>query len=336
MDKKKNTSVRSVSEKIVEIITKDNKGVFLRQDEASDGWHVMDYAASVHKVMLALKNAEIKIRGGSERSNTKKKKKKNSPSAIHTQDLPKIKYQEGPPPPINIYRYVYEVKEGAHQIDPYTKAIINLMCNETEPNEAARALDEPRSEMTGNESDEQRQIRLQLRQRYIAAMSTGMSPVIFSRKLLKVWGGTILSRKVIVEKRSRDSGVKAGDEIVSEAKTIDNDSNNPTGRSYQTDNSKCMVISSPNDEQIQSESKENYLSREKIKDSNCVSESADFAAEEGLKMDTECPTNAKVDEDLKRKEAQTTTPPNVGEYPQRGSEETNSLAVVADEATVEL
>mmetsp|Transcript_6037 Transcript_6037/g.9220 ORF Transcript_6037/g.9220 Transcript_6037/m.9220 type:complete len:402 (-) Transcript_6037:178-1383(-) len=284
LDKENNATARSVSEKIVEIITKDQRGVFLRQDEKSGRWYVMDHAASVHKAILAIKNAEIKARRV-ESSSKKKRKKGSMTSVIQSQDRPKINYQEGPPPPIHVYRYVYEVKEGQHPIDSYTKDIITLMCNETKPEEASRVLDEPRCELA--ESDEHRQIRLHLRQRYIAAMSMGMSPVIFSRKLLKIWGGTILSRKVVVEERARDCRFNmevekvtaSANEMVKpmgvhKSATIDENDNSKASSGRTNDGFKFNSASNVNDNYIQSGPKRTNEHSAHNEESKCNKEGA--------------------------------------------------------------
>lgn len=286
LDKKNNATARSVSEKIVEIITKDQKGVFLRQDEKSGRWYVMDHAASVHKAVLAIKNAEIRARRG-ESSSKKNKKKCSMSSVIQSQDRPTINYQEGPPPPIQIYRYVYEVKEGQHPIDSYTKDIITLMCNETKPKEASFVLDEPRCELA--ESDEHRQVRLHLRQRYIAAMSMGMSPVIFSRKLLKIWGGTILSRKVVVEERARDCRLNMEVDRVSASEnemvkpigahksaTIDENDNSKTSSGRTNDGFQFNSTSNVNDDYIQSEPKRANEHCAHKEETNCNNRGADI------------------------------------------------------------
>jgi hypothetical protein len=77
------------------------------------------------------------------------------------------------------------------------------MCRQTNAKAAASVLDIPVMAIYKNaeeEPDKQRLIRLQLRQRYIAAMTIGMSPVVFSRKLMELWGGSITARHVRVDK----------------------------------------------------------------------------------------------------------------------------------------
>jgi hypothetical protein len=94
---------------------------------------------------------------------------------------------------------VHEAKSGSTSIPEYTLRLINFMCNQSYPEDALVALDAPLETNEGtnvDESDRERQIRLQLRHRYIAAMSIGISPLTFSRQLMKLWGGTIMSSTV--------------------------------------------------------------------------------------------------------------------------------------------
>mmetsp|Transcript_16760 Transcript_16760/g.19312 ORF Transcript_16760/g.19312 Transcript_16760/m.19312 type:complete len:197 (+) Transcript_16760:686-1276(+) len=121
------------------------------------------------------------------------------------------------------------------------------MCNQTEPNEAALALDLPRTKE--GESSEQRLMRLQLRQRYIAAMSMGISPVKFSKKLLRIWGGSLLSEKVTVmylpygsnNEKKEDSKSKSA--IEEEPKKIDEmEERKKDKHSHSTNNRKNQQI----------------------------------------------------------------------------------------------
>jgi hypothetical protein len=68
----------------------------------------------------------------------------NHDSFGHKQDLPSLDYQGGPPPKPVQYGILYEVKEGPGvTIGAYAKDIINLMCRQTNPFEAATVLDAP-------------------------------------------------------------------------------------------------------------------------------------------------------------------------------------------------
>lgn len=220
LDKEDTTPPRVFAQKIVDIITKDKDAVFLRADEERGGWYVMDETSALNKVMLALKNAEIKANkdGGGmgasaasdqgHRKKSKGKRKKQSSVVVnhdsfgHKQDLPSLDYQEGPPPKPVQYGILYEVKEGPGvTIGAYAKDIINLMCRQTNPFEAATVLDTPLTshfKSIHDEPDHERRFRLQLRQRYIAAMTIGKSPVEFSKQLMEIWGGSIVERKVVI------------------------------------------------------------------------------------------------------------------------------------------
>lgn len=220
LDKDDTTPPRVFAQKIVDMITKDKDAVFLRADEERGGWYVMDETSALNKVLLALKNAEIKANkdgGGMGASaaadqgyRRKSKGKRKKPSSVvvshesfgHKQDLPSVEYKEGPPPTPVQYGILYEVKEGpVVTIGAYAKDIINLMCRQTNPVEAATVLDEPLSShfnSVHDEPDRERRFRLQLRQRYIAAMTIGKSPVEFSKQLMEVWGGSIVERKVVI------------------------------------------------------------------------------------------------------------------------------------------
>lgn len=216
LDKKDTTPVKTIAKEILHSILNERGAVFLRADEERGGWFVMNEVASLNKVLLAIKNCEIKANkksivkatiissggGGGGGSSTKRKKvvvaDTNKESAGPRQDFPPLQYVEGRPPAKVAYSLVYEVKEGpAVALDQYTKDMINLMCRQTNPNAAATALDGPLPQhfrTVDDEPDQQRILRLQLRQRYIAAMTIGISPVNFSRSLMKTWGGSIMER----------------------------------------------------------------------------------------------------------------------------------------------
>jgi hypothetical protein len=228
MDKKEDCApMRMWAIKIVDHVMKERESVFLKADEQNGQWHVMDYAAAVNKSAVALRNAEIKQRGakaggpkggGAKKKGSAKKKSLDgaatsnsavtvlaTPTGIaYSQDLPPIKYLKGSPPEKKIYLCVYEAKQGPTlALDPYCKAIINLMCRQTNAKAAAAVLDIPVLSIcktAEEETDKQRLIRLQLRQRYIASMTIGMSPVVFSKKLMELWGGSITSRHAQVDK----------------------------------------------------------------------------------------------------------------------------------------
>ena len=294
IDKNDNTPAKVIAAEIVQVITKERGGVFLRANEERGGWHVMDEASAVTKVILAMKNCESKAlkaknsetkalnaknceskalnakncenealnaknceskvlnakncenealnakncesealnaknceskvhkakrrcNGGVSaadlgyKNNQKIKRKKAAVTVSENgSSLLPLEYKEGRPPKKAAFSFVYEVKEGPTvTLDQYTKGIINLMCSQTNPNDAASVLDKPlinHFKAMNDESDQQRIVRLQLRQRYIAAMTIGISPVNFSKKLMETWGGSILERMVAI-----DNGPKQAD-----------------------------------------------------------------------------------------------------------------------------
>lgn len=222
MDTEDKRSLKELAKTIIDAVAQRH-AVFLRADEERGGWYVMDYAASVHKATLALKNAEIKKRtstGGGSTGPPKKKKAKVSKGAAaaaaaakyegptsnitgppRQENLPPINFLDGEPPKLE-HRRVFEVMEGSVSVDPYAKDIITLMCNQTNAKKASTVLDEPLASpfrSPEDETDKQRLLRLQLRQRYIAALTIGMSPVNFSVKLMEVWGGTVHERRIAIK-----------------------------------------------------------------------------------------------------------------------------------------
>jgi hypothetical protein len=216
LDKDDAMTMKIASKKIFETLTKDKGAVFLHADENRDGWIVMDESAAINKVYLALKNVEIRAMNGSPTvsssgptefttSSTKKRKilsmndsQINATSSFIQKEVSQIKYNDGPPPSKSQKRFIYEIKEGPSLvIDSYTKDIVNWMCNQPNPGSALSALNQPLSshyQSLSDEPDLQRRLRLQLRHRYLAAMSVGISPIEFSRKLVNLWGASILER----------------------------------------------------------------------------------------------------------------------------------------------
>ena len=217
LDNADKTPAKAIAKEILHVITKERGAVFLRSDEERGGWFVMNEVSSLNKVWLAIKNCEIKANkrsivkvtttttttttGGGGGSSKRKKVVDADSSKESTgprQEYPALQYVAGRPPAKVAYSLVYEVKEGpAVALDQYTKDMINLMCRQTNPNAAATALDVPLTEhfkTIDDEPDKQRILRLQLRQRFIAAMTIGISPVNFSRLLMKTWGGSISER----------------------------------------------------------------------------------------------------------------------------------------------
>lgn len=203
------------------------------QLQSGAGWRVMDEPSSLQKVLWALKNAEIKACSLTYAALPKRKwamepvgrplKAKKlklvgmTPQARPSSQTPKrtpkptpkasanstSKPAESPSDTVRTKPLwkpkVHEAKSGATPIPDYTLNLISFMCNQSYPEDALVALDTPLETNDGtnvDESDSERQIRLQLRHRYIAAMSIGISPLTFSRRLMQLWGGTVLSSTV--------------------------------------------------------------------------------------------------------------------------------------------
>jgi hypothetical protein len=91
-----------VAERIVDIITLDRKGVFLR--EAQDGWVVMDHRQAVTKSAQAIRNCRDRDTAGSWANFQKVKQMRSS-------DKKKIPYKGGRPYAPN--QIVYQAQSGA-------------------------------------------------------------------------------------------------------------------------------------------------------------------------------------------------------------------------------
>ena len=76
-------------------------------------------------------------------------------------------------------------------IHDYALHCISKVCSQADPATAHRALDQP-LDLSMEESKQQRLMRLQLRQRFVASQSIGLTPIEFARRLLSLWGGKLL------------------------------------------------------------------------------------------------------------------------------------------------
>eukprot|EP00532_Pseudo-nitzschia_australis_P019834 CAMPEP_0168292722 /NCGR_PEP_ID=MMETSP0142_2-20121227/7339_1 /TAXON_ID=44445 /ORGANISM="Pseudo-nitzschia australis, Strain 10249 10 AB" /LENGTH=711 /DNA_ID=CAMNT_0008240607 /DNA_START=55 /DNA_END=2190 /DNA_ORIENTATION=+ len=111
-------------------------------------------------------------------------------------------------------KIIYEATDGSNRPDyKYALDLISLVCNNSyvihnsarcsqerdgstrhycQCQQFHRILDNPPFDYALDaESDKERLMRLQLRQRFASATSAGMSPIEFSRKLLNLWGATL-------------------------------------------------------------------------------------------------------------------------------------------------
>ena len=132
-----------------------------------------------------------------EEEHSSRMRKPRTPAGLSNIKSPIVKSLEHPAPepipmrvPISTRPpIIHEAREGSTVIPTFTLKLISFMCNQSCPEAALVALDAP---LEQEETDSQRQTRLQLRQRYIAAMSIGMSPLTFSKRLMGLWGGNVL------------------------------------------------------------------------------------------------------------------------------------------------
>ena len=107
-------------------------------------------------------------------------------------------------------KFVFRAIQGPDRpIVQYALDLISLVCNNAccakdatqasgtqrcyQPcRQVHRVLDKPAfGRTTDTESEKERLMRLQFRHRFASAVSTGMSPIEFSKKLLELWGGRL-------------------------------------------------------------------------------------------------------------------------------------------------
>jgi hypothetical protein len=140
---------KRVAERIVDIITMDRKGVFLR--ESPDGWVVMDHRQAVTKVAQAIRNLRDKDTAGSWKNIQKIKQRRSSD---------KKKPSKRPPNQV-----VYQAQSGAATtIHEYALQVISAACNQSTPNEALLILESPMQQyLNGSEPSRERAMRLQVR-----------------------------------------------------------------------------------------------------------------------------------------------------------------------------
>lgn len=119
--------MKRAAERIVDIITLDRKGVFLR--EAQDGWVVMDHRQAVTKSAQAIRNCRDRDTAGSWANFQKVKQMRSS-------DKKKIPYKGRPYAPNQI---VYQAQSGAATtIHAYALQVISAACNQSTPDEQMR------------------------------------------------------------------------------------------------------------------------------------------------------------------------------------------------------
>jgi hypothetical protein len=173
-----------LADRILRIIQQDRGGAFLLDKDGH--LEVMGPVAARNKVMLALTRGR-KIRD----KNLSPSKSQPSMKLIKLDNAVSIpaasvKHCDSQSRNLTIF---YRAKEGSTNIPNYTLSIITHMCNQSDPQEALMALDNPLLE---HENESQRQTRLHLRHRYVASLSVGITPRTFSRRLMDLWGGSIV------------------------------------------------------------------------------------------------------------------------------------------------
>jgi len=199
-------SQSQLADRILRILTKDRRGLFLL--EKDDGTLVvMNASAARNKVTLALtRGRKAEHRRKEQELGLVHKKIKpakegkvlNMTSSAVTKNVnaPIEKLISADRVKVGSLEYhskggasVYLAKEGSIAVPEYTLSLISFMCNQTDPQAALTALDNP---LLKNEDDGQREIRLQLRHRYIASLSVGISTQTFSQRLMQIWGGSVI------------------------------------------------------------------------------------------------------------------------------------------------
>ena len=109
-------------------------------------------------------------------------------------------------------------------------------------------LDRPRKGFTkDSEPIKERIMRLQLRQRFAAATSVGMSPIEFARKLLKLWGGTLQqvyeTKKCANEKSNKISSSKKAHVKTDESNSSERKNNNCSSSSTKKNRPRASKLS---------------------------------------------------------------------------------------------
>lgn len=168
-------------DRILNIIYQDRGGIFLLEKQGT--LFVMRPSAARNKVTLALTRG----RKVSELGSQPKRKSRLLMQPMNVLSMTS-KYQNENEKKVG-KSSLYRAKEGALALPEYTLVLISYMCNQMDPQDALNALDNP---LVTSEDNFQRLTRLHLRHRYIAAMSVAINPLAFSRKLMHIWGGSIV------------------------------------------------------------------------------------------------------------------------------------------------
>ena len=176
-----NVETNHLVDRILRIVCQDRGGAFLVERQGT--LTVMGSSDARLEVTLALARGRRITDKGELRSANESPEPTQPLRASHSQNRKKAT-------PSAKSTIAYQAKEGSTTAIPkYTLSLISYMCNQIDPQEALTALDMP---LVKEESDIQRQIRLQLRHRYIASLSVGITPRTFSRRLMHIWGGSVV------------------------------------------------------------------------------------------------------------------------------------------------
>jgi hypothetical protein len=157
IERSDNEGTRRAAERIVNIITLDRKGVFLRKE--SDGWVVMGHRSAVNKVSNAIKNVQDKVKAGSWAAKQQKRYTCTKKTPKARQSDPAKKRSSSP------NSIVYQAQSGATTtIHEYALQVISAACNSSTPQEALLFLESPMPQYrNGNERSRERMMRLQVR-----------------------------------------------------------------------------------------------------------------------------------------------------------------------------
>ena len=170
-------AVKKISERIVDIIMIDRKGMFVRQVRDGNGWEVMDRKESVIKASQAIRNWKTKDANGGwckSKASTAKKKKKNGNSKKKSRSHSTTTRKT---------RIVYQAQAGVEtSIHPYALLLISAVCNQ--PQEPLRVLQSPLYgifEEGRTETCAERAMRLQVRAESHGTSNFGLFEYSFCR-----------------------------------------------------------------------------------------------------------------------------------------------------------
>lgn len=183
--------VRRKAEKIVDIITLDRKGAFLKRK--GDGWEVQSRDDAVQKVAQALRNNDYVVNPTQNRKPKyiKRIEKLECAKGGIPQQPPQLQqpqHQGLAPVRLPMSKTQYRAVAGkGRPIHRRALDLITEICNQRDAQDVMRILRQPKP----FEKPQRRRLRLQYYHRYLSAMEAGMSFVEFSERLMAIWGGSI-------------------------------------------------------------------------------------------------------------------------------------------------